>query len=147
MKQVFSIQKNENGSILIIALAMSAFLTLIGLAASRTSGIELQIAGNDKVRKMTFYAADSGVQVAASWLDIQYPPVTTNSSVPASPMPGDNTITYSYSTAFNGAANSPGYGTDFKRYRYTIESTGNAPGNAQSSITVTASKVFFVGGY
>ena len=39
---------NEKGSILLVALIMLALLSLIGIAATRTTSIELQIAGNEK---------------------------------------------------------------------------------------------------
>ncbi len=53
--------KNEDGSALIFAILILALLTLIGISATTTSTIEVQIAGNDKFHKMAFYGADSGV--------------------------------------------------------------------------------------
>ncbi len=57
----FSILKNEQGSVLLLAIMMMMVLTLIGIAATTTSTIEIQISGNDKFHKMAFYNADAGV--------------------------------------------------------------------------------------
>ena len=57
----FSILKNEQGSVLLLAVMMMIVLTLIGIAATTTSTIEIQISGNDKFHKMAFYNTDAGV--------------------------------------------------------------------------------------
>ena len=147
MRAAFYIQENEDGSALAIALMMVVLLTLIGVSASRTSEIELKISGNDKVHKMAFYASESGWQVGGNWLDSRYPPITTSSSAGPTAMPGNTTLTYSYSTTFDGTVFAPGYSTEFRRFMYTINATGEAPRDAQSSITVTAGKIVDVGGY
>ena len=51
--------KSEDGSLLIIALIMLAFLSLIGISASRTSSIELLIAGNERIYKQNLYMAEA----------------------------------------------------------------------------------------
>ncbi len=58
--------RNQNGSVLVIALMMLVVLMIIGIAATNTSTVELQIAGNDKVEKQTFYQADGGSEVGIS---------------------------------------------------------------------------------
>lgn len=55
--------KNERGFVLIVSLLMLVVLMIIGIAATNTTTIELQISGNDKVAKQTFYQADSGTEV------------------------------------------------------------------------------------
>ncbi len=45
---------------LVLALLILVFLTIIGISATTTTEIELQIAGNEKASKMAFYNADSG---------------------------------------------------------------------------------------
>ncbi len=147
MKAAFYIQENEDGSALVISLIMLVLLTLIGISASTTSEIELKISGNDKLHKMAFYTAESGWQMGANYLDSQYPPITSSSSVTDIWMPSNPTLKYSYSTTFDGAVFAPGYSTEFRRFMYTINSTGNAPGSAQSQIRVTAGKIAYVGGY
>lgn len=61
MKSLITPVKNEEGSILVIGLIMLAFLTIIGIAATRTSQIEIQVAGNDEYHKIAFYSSDSGI--------------------------------------------------------------------------------------
>jgi Tfp pilus assembly protein PilX len=61
MKFITSLLRDEQGSILVVGLIMLAFLTVIGIAATRTTEIEIQVAGNDKFHKIAFYSADSGI--------------------------------------------------------------------------------------
>jgi len=61
--------KNEEGFVLITALLMLVVLMIIGIAATNTTTIELQISGNDKVAKQTFYQADGGTNVGVSILE------------------------------------------------------------------------------
>jgi len=56
--------KNENGFVLITAMIMLVILTLIGTFALNTTTFELQISGNDRVAKDTFYQADGGTEAA-----------------------------------------------------------------------------------
>ncbi len=52
-------RRNEKGFVLITSLMILVVLTLIGIAATRNTSIELQIAGNDRLVKETFYAAEA----------------------------------------------------------------------------------------
>jgi hypothetical protein len=61
MKSLINKAKNEDGSVLIVALLILVFLTIIGISATTTTNIELQVAGNQKFHKNAFYHADSGV--------------------------------------------------------------------------------------
>jgi len=53
--------QNEDGFVLITTLFILILLTIIGISATNTSVIDLQISANDKAYKMAFYNADSGV--------------------------------------------------------------------------------------
>lgn len=44
-------------------------LMVIGISATTNTSLELQIAGNDRVHKETFYQADGGTQIAARILE------------------------------------------------------------------------------
>jgi hypothetical protein len=44
-------------------------LTVIGISASTTSTIDIQIAGNEKLYKIAFYAADGGTELAHELLE------------------------------------------------------------------------------
>ncbi|MDY6879684.1 MAG: pilus assembly PilX N-terminal domain-containing protein [Thermodesulfobacteriota bacterium] len=52
---------NERGSTLIMALVLMVVLTIIGIAVTKTSRTEVQLAGNEKYYKEAFYNADSGI--------------------------------------------------------------------------------------
>jgi len=62
------IMKNENGFAAVIALVMVAMLTLLGLAALSGSDDELSIATNELQEMKAFYAAEAGMEIAASML-------------------------------------------------------------------------------
>jgi len=61
--------KNEEGFVLITALMMLVILMIIGIAATTTTTVELQITGNDKAAKQTFYQAEAGTQIATQLVD------------------------------------------------------------------------------
>ena len=49
--------ENEKGSIIVLAMVLLMLLTLLGIAATTTSSIEVQIAGNEMRHKLAFYSA------------------------------------------------------------------------------------------
>ena len=59
----------ERGSVLIVALIMIVLLTIIGISASKTSEIEIMIAGNERVAKENFYIAEGSVRRAVMALE------------------------------------------------------------------------------
>ncbi|MFH1490183.1 MAG: PilX N-terminal domain-containing pilus assembly protein [Pseudomonadota bacterium] len=61
--------RNEEGSVLIVALVMLVLLTIVGISASTTTSIEIQISGNEKFHKMAFYAADGGTEAGSEILE------------------------------------------------------------------------------
>ena len=61
--------KNEQGFVLIVSLLMLVVLMIIGIAATTTTTIDLQISGNDKVSKQTFYQAEAGTQLGAELVE------------------------------------------------------------------------------
>lgn len=52
---------NDNGFVLVACMMMLMVLTLVGLMATNSTIVELQVAGNDKVAKAAFYRSDSGI--------------------------------------------------------------------------------------
>ena len=56
---------SENGFVLVLALFMLSICSTIGVAALLTSTTEMDIAGNDKIHKETFYQAEAGYLVGA----------------------------------------------------------------------------------
>ncbi|MBW2000623.1 MAG: hypothetical protein JRJ29_22020 [Deltaproteobacteria bacterium] len=69
MERFLNDTKDREGSVLIIALFMLVFLTLIGIAATTTTQIETQIAGNEKLHKVAFYAAEAGIEAGRAALN------------------------------------------------------------------------------
>lgn len=61
MKRSCRKMMNEEGSVLFVALLILVILTLLGISATTTTEIEIQIAGNEKFHKIAFFHADSGV--------------------------------------------------------------------------------------
>jgi len=67
MKEL-QLMKDEGGSVLIIALIMLVLLTLLGISATSTSNLELQISNNEKNYKKAFYVANAGIEHARAML-------------------------------------------------------------------------------
>ena len=61
--------KNENGSVLIIALIMLVLITIMGLSVTRFSDVDVQIAKNEREYVEDFYTADSAWREAIQWVD------------------------------------------------------------------------------
>jgi hypothetical protein len=61
MRRSFEQLRNEEGSVLLVALFILVILSLIGMSASSTTQVELQIAGNEQFHNIAFFNADSGV--------------------------------------------------------------------------------------
>jgi hypothetical protein len=152
MKGIVDTIANDRGSVLVAALLVLVLLTLMGISA-----IEVQMAGNEKFHDMAFYAAESGWQTSLNWLDRQYPGVTENlgwdeesgTFVPANyntpdyiVLAEDNDTEYSVKIEFVGTGAVPGYGTNFRRFNYRVNSVGIGPGKARSEVSVVAGKIF-----
>ena len=58
MKEKYLLE-NKKGSASVIALILLALLTLLGIAVTTTSSIEVQIAGNELRQKLAFYSAEA----------------------------------------------------------------------------------------
>jgi hypothetical protein len=164
MNSIVSNFNNEKGSALVLSLLILVLLTLMGISATTTSTVEIQMAGGEKFYELAFYSAESGWQRALNWLDNQFPGVTDNrvwdgaDFIPVAgsldqaatvgiPLAEDNNTQYRVKMEFVGTAPVAGYGTSFRRFNYRVNSVGIGPGNARSEVEVTAGKVFDMGGY
>jgi hypothetical protein len=58
-KRGMSFLKEEEGFILIIALLILFLLTVLGISATNTTSLELQVALNDSIHKQNFYRAEA----------------------------------------------------------------------------------------
>ncbi|MDA3819828.1 MAG: pilus assembly PilX N-terminal domain-containing protein [Candidatus Delongbacteria bacterium] len=146
MKEKPTFLNNEKGSTLIIAVVFLMLLTILGVFATTTSTIEVQISGNDKINKMVFYAADSGIDYVAVNPDL-YGPDNIIEDVPLSfPDSADVNATYSLSdkllvngnVSYLGKSNIPqgsGYSAgQIFAINYEIESNSTGPNNGASKV-------------
>ena len=92
MKQIVFLINNEKGSLILVSMVILVILTLIGIAATNTSNLEIQITANDREYKTTFYNADSGISWAvATFNENDVDPVNPFAPVPnmnPNPLPG-----------------------------------------------------------
>ena len=63
MRKRALLSRNEEGMVLALCLITLIVLSLIGVAATTTSRLEVEIAGNDKTAKEAFYAAELALTV------------------------------------------------------------------------------------
>ncbi len=70
-----AILKNENGALMILITVMFlVLLTVISIAASRTSTVETMIAGNEYAYQRCFYNAEGAIMEAVDSLDTEVNP-------------------------------------------------------------------------
>jgi hypothetical protein len=58
---IVNLHKEEQGSITIVALLILVVLTILGIALTRTTTLDLRIGTNELVRKQNFYETEGGV--------------------------------------------------------------------------------------
>ena len=104
MKKVFSILKNEAGSILVVAVMVLALLTIIVFTAMRTSNVEVQISTNELLHQKYFFTAEAGIDHAMKLLE--QPFVTANAPLVRTG------ATASWNFAFLGPDQLPGSSDD-----------------------------------
>ena len=63
MRKRALLSRNEEGMVLALCLITLIVLSLIGVSATTTSRLEVEIAGNDKTAKEAFYAAEMALTV------------------------------------------------------------------------------------
>ncbi len=87
---------NEKGSVVVLALIMLVLLTLLGMAVTRTSSIEVQIASNDQQAVDCLYTAESAdhyaVELSNIWMTDTFLTTTANAAyqiVPPNDIDGD----------------------------------------------------------
>jgi hypothetical protein len=147
---------NEKGSSLVMILLIMGIITIIGLAASKTSTTELKIVVNNQVQKMAFYAAEAGI----SYIMLNpayYGNENLDSGIPINFPANDSSIKKAISDtssqSYNGLveyleSSAPPRGSGFqvgkfKAHRYQLTSNGFGPKNAQSDIEVGFYRIGF----
>ncbi len=68
-RDVLKRNNNNDGFVLVGALLILLLLVIIGISATTNTSLELQIAGNERVHKETFYQADGGSELAARLIE------------------------------------------------------------------------------
>ena len=146
MQKMASILKNEEGSVLLVGVMILLLLTIIGIAATNTTTIELQIAGNDRVHKTAFYAAEAARAYVRQQTALYHNDNITVGQGLNFPDSNDPSSTFSLNSkqSFNGdvgyLGHSPpprGSGYDaskFRAHRYQMTCNGQGPNNAQSQV-------------
>lgn len=155
MKGRFSILKNENGSALLISLLILGLLTLLGIFATNTTNIEIQIAGNEKVHKLGFYAAEAARGYVSASTGLYGPDniivggklYFPNNADPSEQYPLDSTQFFAGEVEYTGSSAPPrgsGYEVGkFKAHNYEMTCNGYGPSNAQSRITAGFYRIGF----
>ncbi len=100
----FKTLQNNRGMSTFIALMMMIMLTMIGVAAIKLANDEIDIAGNEMDEMQAFYAAEAGLERAASALQLAY--VTTNNPPSVLPVGSEslNGCVAAYTTTTNGSS-------------------------------------------
>ena len=137
---------NENGFMIVIALLMLAIVTIIGIAATKTSETELRFAGREKRRKLSFYAAEAARGYVAENPSLYGADnITANESL-YFPNKDDSSERYALDStqSFKGeveyiSSSTPprgsGYGAGrFRAHNYMITCDGYGPSNSQCQI-------------
>ncbi len=134
MKKIISQLKNEEGSVIVVALIIMVLLLIMGISATNMSSIESQILRNTIIQKQTFYSAETareyvpphtelyhGANVNAG-AGINFPGPGTDEKISIGSQSFNGTVTYI------GSSQPPrGSGTEagkFKAHRYQITANG-----------------------
>jgi hypothetical protein len=146
MKSYFYLLRKEEGSVLVVGLLILLVLTVIGMAASTTSTIEIQIAGNEKFHKIAFYAAEAARGYVARSPDLYGPDNITTGEALSFPSNTDPDEKFSLSSTqsfygdveyvdFSAPPRGSGYEAGkFRAHRYKMTCYGFGPSNAVSEI-------------
>lgn len=145
MKNTVVARTSENGSVTIIALILLVVMTIIGISASRTATIDIKIAANQIPYKKSFYISEGGVNRESIEVGSGSYPVLNvenfgahladeagqdNGNLLPAPTPHEVAgHSYDFDLVYEGHFLPPaGYGLDFSRYDYSIDSTAGNVG-------------------
>lgn len=135
---------NENGFVLVTAVLVLVIVTIIGIAATRTSETELQIVGNEKLHNLAFYAAEAAGAYVAENPDLYGGNNITVGGFLYFPNNDDSSQRYALGStqSFNGdveylGSTAPPRGSGyeagkFKAHRYKMTCYGYGSSNAES---------------
>jgi len=69
LNKLLRLSEQERGSVLIVTLIILVLLTLLGISATTTTSIEIQIAGNDMIYRENLYLAEASSMEAVQTLE------------------------------------------------------------------------------
>ena len=102
---------NEEGSVMILALAMLMLLTLIGISATTTSMVEIQIAGAKKVHTEHLFLAEGAAMQCVQDMENDPNPITNTTYVNAEGTVTDaDIVNLSFTNALTSPISSSGTG-------------------------------------
>ena len=153
--------RSESGVALILSVFVLCVLTVVGIAATTSTTIDLNIAANERDSVREFYVADSGWKEGVNWLDdLAAPPSKVNSTgtVVRNFGAGDSDVTneafpdgtedgaidgkdYWYNLAYTSDEVEPGSGKQHRKFAYTVRSIADRT----QEIEVRVTKVYKVG--
>ncbi len=146
MNKASSALASERGSVLVVGLLILVTVTIIGIAATRTTEVGLQIAGNEKSHRKAFYAAEaSRGWVARKKTIYGAANIVQNQGLsfpdpdnPAEVLELDSTARFNGVVDYLGATAPPrgsGYEVGkFKAHRYRMTCLGKGPASSESRI-------------
>ena len=138
--------KNEDGSVMVVAILILALLTIIGIAAMSTTNVELKISGNEKSYKMALYAAEAARGYVAKTPELYGPDNMTLGEEINFPDENDplEVVRLSSKQSFGGTVEYLGFsapprgsGTQvgaFKAHKYKMTCEGYGPAKAESQV-------------
>jgi len=95
--------RNEEGSVIVLSMVLLVFLTILGISATRTSSIEVQIASNERHAVQNQYKAEAAnhyaLEISKTWMTDNFLSTPSNqawvdpSVVPALTVDIDNDLT------------------------------------------------------
>ena len=138
MKRFIHTCQSEEGSVIILAFILLVVLTVIGMFATRTSTIDIQIAANEIPYRQNFYIAEGGVQREAAEVsrgsypivDVKAAQTLATQASGTLPAPSPHQVdgqSYNFQVDYVGFFTPPaGYSTlHFSRYDYDIQAQQN----------------------
>jgi Tfp pilus assembly protein PilX len=107
MDHIINPIRNEQGSVIVVALVVLVLLTLMGISVTTTSDIDIQIAKNEQDYVKEFLVADSAWRQGIEWLDdLSARPALKNPSLYTSGATGTDFLNVrNYGNGNNGQLN------------------------------------------
>jgi Tfp pilus assembly protein PilX len=153
MKTILCTLRNESGSTLVVGILTLVILSLLGVAATTTSRIEVEIAGNDKAVKQAFYASELGLTYGETVVQDTLNRLDLNDGNPGHYDRGDQPVWYDLKWDITDSTEVPADIKNLKGYekmdtpRYTVEELERKRGGESLIPGITRVYLFTVSGH